>query len=924
MIFSLLLNLLVLSEAVSGADRLSMQSDMMIYPASHFPDSTLSGEIDGDMERWVDSVYSSLSLDERIAGLFLVDAVISEDIHKDYELAGHIIDSRPGGIIVRSSGQRAGYVKEYIGFLQNKSSLPLIIAATGGISGDGGFRELPHYPSYQSLAAIQDDRLFYELGAERARQYKLLGFDLMFYNMYPAVGNELFPVKGNDIIRDNATLLPGNSLNAWIRGMYAGGMPVAQEDRESRTGIPAGLRDAAKTGSAREFADYIRNQDLLFYTSDIPSSVSRVKDALEKGLVCREFIEEKSRQILEYKYHNDLARIAGEYGYNGQSSGFLESADNGLLKRKLTRASVTLLLNRDDAVPVRNLDKGKFVLLEIGRTGSFISRVRDYVDMPVISPDTGSPMAFGQSLDSLEGYDRIIVSVSETGLFDDHSFNDIIDRMMQILTSRESIIMLFGPSSLISAIDGIEEVRGLAIGYEGGELVQDLSAQMLFGAHEATGRLPVDSGTFFPERSGLSSPGGLRLKYSIPEESGLDSKMIVPQIDSIVTAGIKARAFPGCRVLLAHKGMIIVDKAYGHHTYAKRIRVDKNDLYDLASVTKITGPLPIYMKLVDEGKLNLDLPLSHYWDDWQNRFLRRSNKDDLVFRDLLTHQSGITPYINYWEQTLRNGSYQRRWYSPERSGKYALQISDHLYLPEKFKKKVYRAIRKSELLSHGEYRYSCLPFIVSPEVISEIDGRQYTDALYNDFYRPLGASSLRYNPLDIFSVHRIVPTEVDNGFRRQLVHGYVHDEASAVLGGVSGNAGLFSTAGDLAKLMQLYLNKGEYGGKRYLSEEVVNEFTSVQFPENNNRRGIGFDKPVLDNKQRPPERAYPSEGASDSSFGHSGFTGTFVWIDPEFDLMYVFLSNRVYPTRENNLISNMNIRTDILQVLYDAIKESRK
>jgi CubicO group peptidase (beta-lactamase class C family) len=212
---------------------------------------------------------------------------------------------------------------------------------------------------------------------------------------------------------------------------------------------------------------------------------------------------------------------------------------------------------------------------------------------------------------------------------------------------------------------------------------------------------------------------------------------------------------------------------------------------------------------------------------------------------------------------------------------------------------------------------------VSPAVIEEITGRPYTEALYEDFFRPLGATTLRYNPRSSFPAYRIVPTETDNFFRRELVHGYVHDEASAVLGGISGNAGLFSSAGDLAKLLQMYLNSGEYGGIRYLSKEVIDEFTSVQFPENNNRRGLGFDKPLIDNDLLPVHRRYPSEGASPSSFGHSGFTGTFVWMDPEYDLLYIFLSNRVHPTRDNNLISSLNIRTAILQVFYDELEKTR-
>jgi CubicO group peptidase (beta-lactamase class C family) len=591
--------------------------------------------------------------------------------------------------------------------------------------------------------------------------------------------------------------------------------------------------------------------------------------------------------------------------------------------RQLYESSIVALINSDEVIPFKDLDEGEFVLLDLGHTDVFASRVGDYFEMPVIRPDTGNAATFAGKLSELNDYDRIIVAISAVTLSGDSNFREILDDLMSILSYRESVIVFFGSPEQLSGWEGIDQVDGLLLAGDNNDLVQDLSAQVLFGGIGASGSLTTGAGNRFPAGAGLSTAGGLRLKYTIPEEAGLESSVIEAKLDSIVYAGITAGAFPGCRVMVAIGGKVIVDRAYGYHTYSNRVHVDRNDLYDLASVTKISGPLPLYMKLVDEGRLDIDNPLSYYWGDWKNRLFRRSDKQDLILRDLLAHQAGIVPYINYWEQTVRQGHYKRRWFRPERKDGYLIELNSHLHLRTNFRDRVYRTIRRSDLLSPGEYRYSCLPFIVSPEVIAQVDGRPYTDALYEDFFRPLGAVTLRYNPLYHFPSSRIVPTEMDNNFRRQLIHGYVHDEAAAVLGGVSGNAGLFSSAGDLAKLLQMYLNGGEYGGRRYLSEDVLLEFSRVQFPQNNNRRGLGFDKPVLDNRERLPEFAYPARGASDLSFGHSGFTGTFVWMDPEHDLLYIFLSNRVYPSRENNLISRMNIRTDILQVFYDSIENNR-
>ncbi|MGF1586150.1 MAG: serine hydrolase domain-containing protein [Bacteroidales bacterium] len=594
-----------------------------------------------------------------------------------------------------------------------------------------------------------------------------------------------------------------------------------------------------------------------------------------------------------------------------------------LHNRQEIESSFTVLLNRNEIIPVADLDNGRFACLMIGDSETFTSRINDYQEMPVFRLNLLATDRFRQVLSDLEGYDRIIAGISASALPLDDRNRQVVTELLHLLSEKESIVVFFGPPPFLGQWQGIENVGGLLLAYEDNELVQDLSAQVLFGAIGASGRLDMQAGDLFAQGAGLDTGGGLRLKYTIPEEAGLDSRIVDSRVDSIVDAGLFYGAFPGARVLIAVGGKIILDKAYGHHTYDERIKVEKGDIYDLASVTKITGPLPLYMKLRDEGLLDLDRPLSYYWDDWKSRLFRRSNKEGLILRDLLTHQSGITPYINYWPQTMRNGNYIRRWYRPEQADGYSLEISNHLYLRDNFRKRVYRTIRKSDLLSHGEYRYSCLPFIVSPAVIEEIGGRPYTTALYDDFFKPLGATTLRYNPRTFFPAHRIVPTETDYYFRKEQVHGYVHDEASAVLGGISGNAGLFSTAGDLAKLLQMYLNNGEYGGKRYLSREVIDEFSSIQFPENENRRGLGFDKPLIDNDLLPDSRAYPTTGASSSSFGHSGFTGTFVWMDPEYDLLYIFLSNRVYPTRDNNLISSLNIRTSVLQVIYDELEKSR-
>lgn len=414
----------------------------------------------------------------------------------------------------------------------------------------------------------------------------------------------------------------------------------------------------------------------------------------------------------------------------------------------------------------------------------------------------------------------------------------------------------------------------------------------------------------------------LRLRYLPSEVLGLNSHSIKSQVDSVIIEAIQAKAFPGCQVLVAVKGVIIFNEAYGYHTYDKRVRVEQHDVYDLASVTKISGPLPLIMKACDERMMNLDEPFCHYWADWNSRLFHPSNKENMTVREVLAHQARLTPYVNYYPMLLKNGQYNRKYFNINKSDKYALPIDRHLYLSTSFKKQVYKAIRKSPLLDAAKYTYSGLSFMIYPDLISQLYKANYEKLLYSSFFEPLGASSLRYQPLGCIDESRIVPTEYDSNFRKQQIKGLVHDEAAAVMGGISGNAGLFASADDLAKLMQLYLQNGAYGGVQYISQQTMDEFTKVQFKDNGNRRGVGFDKPLFGNDTLSIQDSYPAPGVSASSYGHSGFTGTFVWIDPEYELVYIFLSNRVYPTRDNPLIYQMNIRPRIQQIFYDALNKS--
>ncbi|ASB50052.1 serine hydrolase domain-containing protein [Alkalitalea saponilacus] len=580
-------------------------------------------------------------------------------------------------------------------------------------------------------------------------------------------------------------------------------------------------------------------------------------------------------------------------------------------------ADVVVLKNQDNIIPLQYLHQGRFACIVVGNADEFYSRLSLYKEMPLFGIPPQNPEVALSILDAAKDYDRLIIVIESSST--DKEIEQAISRLSK---QSQSVVLFLDDAYRLINWKGVNEIPALMVSGGNCRIQQDLAAQILFGGRAAAGRLPYSVEDIFIEGAGISTENLSRFSYHIP---GLDDDEIhhhlKSKIDDFLTHAIEELAFPGCQVFMAVNGRVIIHEAYGHHTYLEKTPVHLLDLYDVASITKIAGPLPLLMQLTDNEIIGLDDAFSEYWGDWRSRLFRRSNKSDVTLRQLLAHQGGLVPYINFYANTKDDGLFRRRFYRHQFEERFTLEIDDHLYLRDRYLRRVFRDIRRSSVSENPEYRYSCLSFLIYPSVIEKLTDRNFEEALYEDIYKPLGISRMVYNPLQKgFYREEIPPTEMDLAFRSALVHGRVHDEAAAVMGGVSGNAGLFSNANDLGKLMQMYLNGGSYGGEVIFSQDTMEEFNRVQFPEMENRRALGFDKPHPDNDERTVNNAFPALGAHSSSFGHLGFTGTMVWADPEHQMVYVFLSNRVYPSRSHNAISRLRVRTALLQMLYDEVK----
>lgn len=662
------------------------------------------------------------------------------------------------------------------------------------------------------------------------------------------------------------------------------------------------------SGKAETMA-ILAGNDVMLFPENVDKAIAGVRAAVQKdSVITEDLINQKVRKILAAKYWLGL--------YNYQPIP-LENIDADInneqatyLKFKLIENAMTVVKDSAQLIPILNLQK-RIAHVGIGSSNPtvFSTTLDKYASIDhFFIPKNESTAKFNSVLSALKNYHLVIVDIQDMSRFAAKNFgltNNALDFLKQLNQQNTTILTVLGSPYSLKYFQGFNTIL---VGYGEEDEAELIAAQVIFGARGAEGVLPVTVGKF-KYGDGECTQFGMRLKYGNPLEVNMNSK-ILQKADTIINKAIADKVFPGAQLLIAKDGNVIYEKAYGFHTYDKILPTKTTDLFDIASITKVTATLPIIMKMQEQHKIDVNHTLGAYYNYPQD-----CNKKNIIIKEMLCHQAGLPAWIPFYKKSLdANGNPDSLWYSNKSDSIYSIKILDSLYLKSSFQDSVWKMIYDCPL-SAKEYKYSDLGYYLLKQIIE----KTYKDSLQNiankNFYAPLGMNNTMFNPKwNGIDTKNIMPTEIEKNFRKSLLLGTVHDQGAALLGGVAGHAGVFSNANDLAKYFQLLLNGGSYGGYKYLDKSTVQYFTAKQYP--NNRRAIGFDKPTPKGQDGPT-----CDAASPESFGHTGFTGTIAWADPKQNLIFIFLCNRVYPSSEVNTLAKQNIRPKIQQIIYDAIEK---
>jgi len=666
-----------------------------------------------------------------------------------------------------------------------------------------------------------------------------------------------------------------------------------------------GVSDYKKPGEV-ELAAFLAGNDILLIPEDVPKALDYLLTAYEEEIITEKRLAHSVKKILYAKYKvglNNYKPVNIHYLVDE-----LNTIKDDLVYSEAMANALTVIKNEEGVLPVKNLQNKKIAYVSFGdESGSpFLEELKKYAEVTHVTAQS-----LDGYLEKLKAYNYVIVGFHKNNdnPWRRYKFTDTeLVWLYEIARTNTVVLSVFARPYALLDLKSTENFEGIVMAYQNSRISQELTAQVIFGARGAKGILPVSLGPDFPVNTSYETKSIRRLQYGLPESVGMNSRKL-EKIDSLANVGLEQKMYPGAQILVARKGTVVYQKSFGYHEYNKKNKVTNETIYDLASLTKILASVPLLMELADKKELNLNTTLAEMVP-----YFEGSNKGRATLKEMLSHYARFQAWIPFYRNTLaENGNVSSVFYSKAKNDTYNIQVADNLYLKEEYIDSIYKAIKDSDLLPRKRYRYSDLPYYILKMYFEQRYGMPMETIVQKHYYESMGANHLTYLPLEKFSKNNIPPTEVDNIFRKQKVQGHVHDQGAAMLGGVSGHAGLFSNANDVAKMMQMFLWKGFYGGKRFFNPDILDKFNTCYYCNDEVRRGVGFDKPQLGS-------VGPTCGCvSMTSFGHSGFTGTFAWADPEEEIVYVFLSNRTFPDAENKKLIRSNLRSLIQEAIYEAI-----
>lgn len=944
-------------------------------------------------EKWVNETFNSLSKRERVSQL-MVPMIVPKRDNEENSLSYVVKTENVGGLII--SRAKTDIFYDYIATARKMSKTPLLITIDGEWGTAMRLTDVEPFPRNLVLGAITDDRLIYEFGLEVARQCRELTVNVDYAPVLdvntnpdnPIIGDRSFGEEPERVaqkgvafskgLEDGGVLsvakhFPGHGstfedshktlptikksveeielvdavpfrryINAGLGGTLVGHLDVPAFDD---SGAPAtfsskivdsflkgklgfegliftdalGMKGAVGQGSPCVNALKAGN-DVLLAPKNISKEIDAVLKAIEDGEISQESIDERCRKVLRYKYYLGLNKPDTVLAEGLRER--IDSPKSKALISKLWAASMTVFRNQNNIMPINDLSD--IVVCDItGRCSKFDNTCRLYGDVTVRT----NTNAFK---------DKDVKTIILPFIKNDASS---VKCLKDAAESKKNVIAVFlmNPYKVSAFAEALNNENVSAVmAYDKVEIAQSFAAQAIFGGIDVDAKLPVTILGIAKAGEGFSFKAN-KLSYTTPEEAGVSSKVLA-SVDSIARYGVSTGAFPGCQVLMAKGGKVFCNKSYGITDALVNAKVDEFTLYDLASVSKATGTLAGVMKAYDEGLFSIDDKVSKYIDG-----LKKSNKKDLMVKELLFHESGIKPSLAMYDILLDHESYEgdmfkdhrsegytlyigsaygndsakirKDLFSDKYSNKYSVKICEGIYAVPAVYDTLMNRIYDQKLMKTKKYAYSCLNFCLLMQMEENLTKRKHNKYVLEEVFEPLGAYRCMYRPFDKFSKREVAPTEYDAMLRKQKMHGYVHDELCCFSGGVQGNAGLFANSNDLAKYCQMLLNGGTYGNKRILSEKTVDLFLTTKSPTC--RRGLGFDKPNKEDEDKSPT----CEGASAATFGHLGYTGTCFWVDPDEDMIFIFLCNRVNPTRDNRAFNDLNIRPKLFQFFYDNLLE---